>query len=601
MRLSFLQLVDWDQPCPGPQYDWSNRKIQGKNREANVNKTALNENEPQILELLLSTTTIQPILKEELGNKLMSDSSNTQALPSGPEPDLSGRQYGDYRLLRRLGRGGMATVYLAEQDSLQRKVAFKALRPTLANDTTYVQRFHQEAQAAAALVHANIVQIYEVGLIDSVHFIAMEYVAGQTLRQLISRSGPLSAEQCVPIMRQVAAALHKSSTEGVTHRDIKPENILITPSGEIKVADFGLARVAQNGEASNLTQVGMAMGTPLYMSPEQAEGREVDPRSDLYSFGITCYHMLSGEPPFTGDSPLAIALQHVKNEPDRLEDARPDLPSGLCRIVHKLLAKQPEKRFQRAAELLNDLRSLHIEGLEGDWPSAIDEWSTPELIALSEGRAEATRMLGEVMRKESGQSKRSGWSANFKFAVVAFLAGCVGAFATRPESLLEVSRLELSKVEQMETVKDQYFKAAEVGTERAWQAVYEHFPPHDPKSKKINKNNQYYAWQAKHRLAELYIDREDYVAAKRIYDDLAFVDPTESNVVAFAKLGQANVMAMQSNLVGAKKKLTEVAELFPKMRSDGLRRELALKVDPKLRLEFEQLTGVRDERRAGDR
>jgi serine/threonine protein kinase len=557
-----------------------------------VNNTAQRRNDPEILELLLSTTTIQPILGEEIGKKLMSDPSKTQAMPSGPEPDLSGRQFGDYRLLRRLGRGGMATVYLAEQDSLQRKVAFKALRPTLADDETYVQRFHQEAKAAAALVHANIVQIYEVGLVENVHFIAMEYVPGQTLRQLIARNGNIEAVQCVAIMRQVAAALHKSSTEGVTHRDIKPENILLSPAGEIKVADFGLARVTQNGETSNLTQIGMAMGTPLYMSPEQAEGREVDPRSDLYSFGITCYHMLSGAPPFTGDSPLAIALQHVKNDPDRLEDARPDLPSGLCRIVHKLVAKHPDKRFQSAAELLNDLRALKIEGLEGDWPSGIDEWSTPELIALSEGRAEATRMLGEVMRNESEQTKRSGWSMNVKIAVVAFLAGCVGAFATRPDSLLDLSRRELSKVEEMDTVKDQYLKAAELGTERAWKAVYEHFPARDLKTKKINKNNQYYTWQAKHRLAELYINREDYTAARRIYDELAAVDPTESNVVAFAKLGQANVMAMQNDLVGAKKKLTEVADLFPEMRSDTLRRELALKVDPKLRLEFEQLVGI---------
>src|SRR5262245_53658712 len=246
-----------------------------------------------------------------------------------PDPDLSGRRLGDYQLLRRLGRGGMAEVYLAEQLSLKRQVAFKVLKGSLAGDDAYIRRFHHEAQAAAKLVHANIVQIHEVGCIDGIHYIAQEYVSGQNVKQLLARRGQgLEPALTVSILRQVAAALHKASEQGIIHRDIKPENIMLAQSGEVKVADFGLARVASQ-EAMNLTQVGITMGTPLYMSPEQVEGKPVDPRSDIYSLGVTCYQMLAGHTPFDGDTALAIAVQHLKNEPKRLEELRPDLPPAL--------------------------------------------------------------------------------------------------------------------------------------------------------------------------------------------------------------------------------------------------------------------------------
>jgi serine/threonine protein kinase len=287
--------------------------------------------------------------------------SATPSSPSEgrPELDLSGRRVGDYQLLRRLGRGGMADVYLAEQLSLRRQVALKVLKQNLAGDEAYIRRFQNEAQAAAKLVHANIVQIYEVGCSDGTYFISQEYVPGQNLKQVLTRLGHgVDAAQAVNIIRQVAAALHKAAEQKIIHRDIKPENIMIAPSGEVKVADFGLARVVRDGEALNLTQVGITMGTPLYMSPEQVEGRPVDPRSDLYSFGVTCYHMLAGRPPFDGDTALAVALQHLNNPPKRLEAVRGDLPEGLCRVVHKMLAKKPDERYQRAIDLLKDLKNL---------------------------------------------------------------------------------------------------------------------------------------------------------------------------------------------------------------------------------------------------
>src|SRR3954462_5263408 len=242
--------------------------------------------------------------------------------------DLVGKNLKDFFVLRRLGRGAMAEVYLAQQLSLGRQVALKVLNADLARDPNYVRRFDHEARSAAALVHGAIVQIYEVGQQDGVHYIAQEYVAGHNLGEVIRSSGSLSPQLALDILRQVTGALVKASSEGIVHRDIKPENIMLARSGEVKVADFGLARVQGDGGA-NLTQVGVTMGTPLYMSPEQIEGRNLDSRSDIYSLGCTAYHMLAGQPPFTGDSPLAVAVQHLNQSPPPLSASRTNIPPRL--------------------------------------------------------------------------------------------------------------------------------------------------------------------------------------------------------------------------------------------------------------------------------
>ena len=293
-----------------------------------------------------------------------------------PDGDLSGRKLGDFQLLRRLGRGAMADVYLAEQQRLKRRVAVKILKPELADDRTYLQRFELEAQAAASLVHANIVQIYEVGCVDGMHYIAQEYVQGQNLREYLARHGPPDLPHALSIMRQVAAALAKAAEQGVVHRDIKPENIMLTAGGEVKVADFGLARLTRDGAAVDLTQVGITLGTPLYMSPEQVEGKPLDPRSDIYSFGVTCYHMLAGAPPFRGETALGVAVQHLKNRPRPLESLRRDLPPALCRIVHQMLAKDPAERFATARDLLRELRRVQMEHFGGDWPEDLPAWDS---------------------------------------------------------------------------------------------------------------------------------------------------------------------------------------------------------------------------------
>ena len=270
----------------------------------------------------------------------------------------------------------MAEVYLAEQERLKRRVAVKILRPELAGDRTYLQRFELEAQAAASLVHANIVQIYEVGCVDGLHYIAQEYVEGQNLGDYITRHGPPDLPHALSIMRQVAAALAKAAEQGVVHRDIKPENIMLTSGGEVKVADFGLARLTREGAANDLTQIGITLGTPLYMSPEQVEGKPLSPRSDIYSFGVTCYHMLSGRPPFGGETALGVAVQHLKSRPQPLEAVRPDLPPALCRIVHQMLAKDPAQRFATGRELLRELRRVQMEHFGDDWPADLPAWES---------------------------------------------------------------------------------------------------------------------------------------------------------------------------------------------------------------------------------
>ena len=245
--------------------------------------------------------------------------------------DLTGETFGDFRILRLLGQGGMGRVYLAEQISLKRKVAIKVLRDDIAANPTALARFQAESKTVALLNHPNIVQVYMVGEHEGRHYMVLEYVEGKSLRDYMLRAGPLEVLLVLSLMRKVASALHRAGERGIVHRDLKPENILVTRKAEAKVADFGLSRCLELEQPVDLTRSGTTVGTPLYMSPEQVEGKLVDARSDIYSFGVTCYHMLTGQPPFTGSHAFEIALKHVRDEPPPLETLRPDLPAGPLR------------------------------------------------------------------------------------------------------------------------------------------------------------------------------------------------------------------------------------------------------------------------------
>ena len=261
-----------------------------------------------------------------------------------------------YELSKRIGRGGMADVFLGRDRLLDRQVAIKVLFPEFAVDPNFVERFRREAQAAANLSHPNIVNVYDWGKHSGTYFIAMEFVDGRTLADILRSNGHVTAKQAAEIASEVAAALGFAHEAGLVHRDIKPANILIGSNGQVKVADFGIARAMNAPTESNLTQAGAVMGTATYFSPEQAQGAQPDPRSDLYSLGIVMYEMVAGRPPFTGENPVSIAYKQVHDNPQPLNQFVADVPRPYEAIVAKLLAKDPKVRYATANALRDDLR-----------------------------------------------------------------------------------------------------------------------------------------------------------------------------------------------------------------------------------------------------
>ena len=461
--------------------------------------------------------------------------------------DLSGRQLGGYQLLRRLGKGAMSEVYLAEQVSLGRQVAVKVLRSNLATDATYVQRFEQEARAAAQLIHANIVQIYEVGVADRTHFIAQEYVQGMNLAELLARRGAPDVRRVLAIARQVAAALCKAAEHGIVHRDIKPENIMLAAGGDVKVADFGLARLASGDEASNLTQVGITMGTPLYMSPEQVEGKALDARSDIYSLGVTCYEMLTGQVPFRGETALSIAVQHLNAAPQRVENVRPDVPPAVCRIVHTMLAKDPGDRYATPRQLLTELRAVSIELYQDDPGEEQDVWHD-EVLSTVETRRQATERLATAMRTTAMPTvRRRGiwrWAA---LALLCLLLGAGASWAVRPRPMIEPTPEDPTTITKHATALDQFIYASLLDSEAGWKSVPYYFP-----------DDTYYARRSRQGLALFDLWGYEYVRAKELFDECAAYNAAELQFRAFGLAGQAIVLIHLNKFNEAANKLTQL-------------------------------------------
>ncbi len=268
-----------------------------------------------------------------------------------------------YRVERSIGRGGMAEVFLAHDILLDRPVALKVLFPEYAIDPNFVERFRREAQSAAALTHPNIVAVYDWGKVNVTYFIAMEYVEGKTLATLLKERGPLSPTHTCDVISEVASALSFAHENGVIHRDVKPGNILIGLGGQVKVADFGIARALGANIEEALTEIGSVMGTATYLSPEQAQGAQPDPRSDIYSLGVMMYELVAGRPPFVGDSAVAIAYQHVHNFPQPLREVVTDLPRGFESVVAKCMAKNELRRYENAMLVREDIRRI-LDGVE---------------------------------------------------------------------------------------------------------------------------------------------------------------------------------------------------------------------------------------------
>jgi eukaryotic-like serine/threonine-protein kinase len=261
---------------------------------------------------------------------------------------------GRYKIVRKLGAGGMANVYLAEDQELGRRVAIKILNDRHANDDQFVERFRREAKNAAALSHPNIVSIYDRGEAEGTYYIAMEYLDGRSLKELIVTRGPAPVPVAVDYARQILSALRFAHRHGIVHRDIKPHNVLVDGEGRVKVTDFGIARAG----ASQMTEAGSIVGTAQYLSPEQARGTNVDQRSDLYSLGVVLYELLTGSAPFGGDTPVEIAMKHLSQVPEPPSVKRPNLPHDLDLLVMRALAKDPDERYQSAEEMDADLERV---------------------------------------------------------------------------------------------------------------------------------------------------------------------------------------------------------------------------------------------------
>jgi len=436
--------------------------------------------------------------------------------------DLSGRKLGEFTLLRRLGHGGMAEVYLARQSSLNRNVAVKVLRPEMISDETHHKRFKQEAVAAGSMNHRNIVQVFMIGEQDGIHYIAQEYVKGQNLREFIDENESVPVELVIDLMIDIASALDSAGRAGIVHRDIKPENVLLDEKNNPKITDFGLAQLSLTDEKLNLTQVGMTMGTPLYMSPEQVHGGTLDQRSDIYSFGVTCYHLLSGEPPFQGETAISVALQHLNQTPKPLKEKRPELPTVLCDLVHRMMAKNPDERYPDAVAVLKDL--LRIQAVLHHNPEAISKLALliPEIGTVPKGFF--NRISYYITRHQVV-------SILLCSVILGGISAVVGAYQ-RPRSPFDSPIPENTvRVPRQPSASLQYDRAKKLPNRAEnWIAVIDYFP---------DKKDEYWRRWAKVELASLYLRTRRYDDALKIYDELAAFGKKDKAFRAFGYAGQA--------------------------------------------------------------
>ncbi|MGL5295719.1 MAG: Stk1 family PASTA domain-containing Ser/Thr kinase [Culicoidibacterales bacterium] len=303
---------------------------------------------------------------------------------------------GRYRIKSLIGDGGMANVYLAYDEILQREVAVKVLRYQLASDAVFVRRFEREAQSVTALSHPNIVNVYDVGSEGDTHYIVMEYVTGNTVKQLIQARGYLTVIEAVEIMQQILAAVEQAHDFGIVHRDLKPQNIIVRPDGIVKVMDFGIALTQ---EATSLTQTHSVMGSVQYLSPEQVRGETATNQSDLYELGIVLYEMLTGELPFDGESAVNIVLKHLKDELPDIQVKNAEVPNSLVNIINRATAKEKSNRYPNAQEMRQDLQSsLNPERLN-EPIVPIDVWVDTAVNAMAQ-ELEVTQEVPVLVRKK---------------------------------------------------------------------------------------------------------------------------------------------------------------------------------------------------------
>ena len=326
-----------------------------------------------------------------------------------------------YEIIKKIGNGGMATVYQAKDRILKRNVAVKILRDEFTTDEEFIKRFEAEAQSAAKLTHPNIVSIYDVGVEDNFYFIVMELVKGKTLKEIIlEEHGPLPWKWSVNVAIQIASALEKAHRNNIIHRDIKPHNIIITEEGVAKVTDFGIAKAVSN---STITAFGTTIGSVHYFSPEHARGGITDAKSDLYSLGIVIYEMVTGQVPFDADTPVSVALKHMQETPTEPRELNPNVPKALNKIIMKALKKESELRYQSSSEMLEDLQEC-LKNPDGDFVEELEYDSTAKTQVLDTSELEGVSNNGARTAPKKGLK---GFIQNHK--KLSIVLGCFLLFA----------------------------------------------------------------------------------------------------------------------------------------------------------------------------
>ena len=361
---------------------------------------------------------------------------------------------GRYQISRKLGAGGMANVYLAEDQDLGRRVAIKILDDRHARDDQFVERFRREAQNAGGLSHPSIVSIYDRGEAEGTYYIAMEYVEGRTLKELIVARGPSPIGIAIDYTRQILSALRFAHRSGIVHRDIKPHNVIVDSDGRVKVMDFGIARAG----TSQMTEAGSIIGTAQYLSPEQARGAPVDQTSDLYSTGIVLYELLTGSVPFNGDTPVEIAMKHLSKTPEPPSTHRPEIPRDLDYVILRALAKDPSERYHSAEEMDSDLeriaRGIGVSAETAEAATSVlsrtDVLDAPTTIRPA--TATTTYTPGRYYEYDETRRRRSIWP--WLLAVLAVALAVVGGFFAYQQLQEQLSASRPVTVPDVEGIKE---------------------------------------------------------------------------------------------------------------------------------------------------